>query len=334
MLTSSVVLGVWSLVVWSGQPAAFAQQPAGNAEVRQPRPQNAALQVQNLPQELERLLLAWSQNSAKIQKLQGRHLRHVYDTVFNVEKRSMGVFYYEGPGKGRIDLTPAPIQNGQVSERKDAQGQTFKLQADRPERWMCDGKDIWQVNDTLKQVDIFPIPQENQGQNIMDGPMPFLFGMPPAKAKMRYHLKLISEDKDRAMIEVLPRLQVDAANWKKALVILDKTLYLPTAVKLIDPSGNLETVYQFGEFQVNKKDPNWLQVAFGADPDPFRPELKGYARLVHKPGLEMPSVAGLGYNDAKALLEKLGFPVKHQYGKTASEDKLTYVVYEPRYTPT
>ncbi len=321
-------------------PSGFAQAPPGNAGGRQPRPQNAELQVQNLPPELEKLLLAWSQKSAQVQKLQGTHHRYVYNTVFMVEKRSEGVFYYEGPGKGRIDLTPAEIAKGEVSKRLDKDGKPFKVQPDRSERWMCDGNDIWQVDDMTKQVNIYPIPKENQGQNIMDGPMPFLFGMPPEKAKRRYHLKLVHESDEQAVIEVHPRLAVDAANWRRASVILDKrnNLYLPRAVQLIDPSGNLETVYTFGEFQVNKDGRNWLMKVFGAgEADPFRPKLKGYAFKVHAirenppaDGPLVPSVAGLGWKDAKDLLEKLGCTVKIYTGQKAPQGALTHVVYNQK----
>ena len=335
MLTSSIVLGVWSLAVWSGTPA-LAQAPPGNAQVREPRPQNANLQIQQLPKELEALLQAWSQNNAKIQKLQGEHHRHVYDLVFNVEKRSMGVFYYEAPGKGRIDLKPAPIRNGEVSGKIDkAAGKPFKLQADRAEKWICDGKVIWQVNDVAKQVDVYAIPAENQGQNIMDGPMPFLFGMPPDKAKMRYVLTLIEETPQMAMIKVLPRWQVDAVNWREAQIILDKKLYLPTAVKLIDPAGNQETVYRFEKFEVNKPDVGWLQKVFGVDPDPFRPKLRGYTFKVHNAGEQsppdkpvVPSVAGLGWNDAKELLENLDCKVTIFAGQQAPQGPLSHTVYQ------
>lgn len=336
MLRTFTVLSVWSGVVFSGPHWVLAQAPEGNAQVRQPRPQNnAALQVQNLPPALERLLSEWSENSAKIQKLQGAHHRYVYDTVFGTEKRAEGVFYYEAPGKGRIDLRPKEIGKDEVS-KKMHNGQPFKLYAERPERWICDGTEIWQVNDQLKQVDIFPIPKENQGQNIMDGPMPFLFGMPPAKAKMRYELTLLTEDAKVAVIEVLPRLQMDAANWKKATVILDKTIYLPQAVKLINPAGTNETVYTFGQFAINKPKAPWILAWFGDDPDPFRPKLKGFAFKMHTPpadegqdaGPTVPSLAGQKWDNAQKLLKGLGCEVQFQVGEKAPEGKLNYVVYQ------
>lgn len=331
MLSTSAILGAWSLVAFSGLDWALAQGPQGNAEVREPRPPNAALQVQNLSPALERLLRAWSQESAKITRLQGTHHRWVYEMVFNTEKRAEGVFYYEAPGKGRIDLKPIPIQKGEVSQKPTATGEPFKLIAERAERWICDGKEIWQVNEAAKQVDVFSIPQENQGQNIMDGPMPFLFGMPPEKAKLRYQLTLVSENEKQAVIEVLPRLQVDAVNWKKAVVILDKTIYLPSAVKLINPAGTTETVYTFREFEVNKENANWLQVAFGADKDPFRPKLAGYQFKVQTPQNQepqfVPSLAGLSHEDATKLLMQMGCQVQFVKGAATPDGKLVGKVY-------
>jgi TIGR03009 family protein len=295
--------------------------------------------VQKLSPELERVLKAWSEKSAKVEKLQGTHQRWVYEMVFNTEKRAEGVFYYEAPGKGRIDLRPKVIGKDEVSPKRDKDGQPFKLIADRAERWICDGKEIWQVNDEARQVDAFPIPQENQGQNIMDGPMPFLFGMPPEKAKMRYSLKLLKEDPKQAVILVHPRLQLDAANWQKATVILDKTLYLPWAVQLIDPTGKTETVYTFGQFEVNPKEKSKVLIAvFGPEEDPFRPKLKGYNVLVHTPPENgagappnpkvLPSVAGLSHEEATKLLKQLGCEVQLFRGqKKAPEGKLNFKVY-------
>lgn len=342
-LSSSMIAGLWCVTAFGLAGTVLAQQPP---QGQRPRPaNNANLQVQNLPPALNQLLQDWSQSSAKIKKLQGTHYRHVYDTVFEVDKLATGAFYYEAPGKGRIDLRPAPIKQGQVSDREGKNGKPYKLQPDRAERWICDGEKIWQVNDVAKQVDVFEIPKENQGANIMDGPMPFLFGMPPAKAKRRYQL-FLQEEKDKkkaeqqAVLIVYPRFQIDAANWKMARVILSKENYLPRAVELTDPSGNLITTYIFGNFQINKNDPNRIQQFFGVkDADPFHPNLEkeGYSFKVHN-GEEkvanaepqIPSVAGLDYQRAQALLEKHSCTVKLHRGKAATHEKLRYVVYEQK----
>lgn len=341
-LAYALVACAWTLSAGIWIPGAVAQNPPSAG---QPRPQNANLQAQELSPRLNQLLEVWSQRSSKIQKLQGTHRRFVYDKVFNVDKRSTGAFYYEAPGKGRIDLQPAKIRPGTESKQADPKtGKPFKVQPDRAERWICDGKEIWQVNDATKQVDIFPIPKQNQGKNIMNGPMPFLFGMPPAQAKRRYFLKLVHEDKAKAVLEVHPRLQIDAANWQKADVILNKELYLPTAVRLTDPTGNLVTTYTFGDFHINKANQNWIVEFFGIgkNDDPFRPNLrkKGYTITHHKPkqkqnpgkqgGPAVPSLAGMTAKDAAALLKNLGCQAKFYTGKKAPQDELTHVVYEQK----
>ena len=346
MLTSSIVVCAWSVFAGGFSPEAFAQTPPQTPAARQPRPQGGAeLQVQNLPAELEQLLQNWSQHSAKIQKLQGTHQRFVYDNVFMTQRRSVGAFYYEAPSKGRIDIQPVKITPGDKIQYKDPQTQkivTWTLKQDRPERWICNGEQIWQVNDAAKQVEIVSIPAEHQGQNIMDGPLPFLFGMPPAKAKRRYQLSLVHSSKlrpNQVQLHVLPRLQRDAANWQSAEVILDTTQYLPVAVRLIDPTGNTETTYLFKDLKVNAEEPGFLRRFFvGEEKDPFNPSLKGYSIKVHdlkdqtqapaKP--VVPSVVNLPWNDAKERLEKLGCVVTIEKGQKATEQKLSYVVYDQK----
>lgn len=311
---------------------------------------NAGGQAQQapVPPALMKLLQAWSQNSAGVQKLHGEHHRFVYDQVFMVEKRAVGRFYYESPSKGRIDLEPAAIAAGEKSKRVDPKtGQPYKLQAERPERWICDGDKIWQINDAQKQADIFTIPESGRGQNMMDGPLPFLFGMPPKKALNRYKMDLVQQDAKRAILHVLPRMQMDAANWKSATVILDTQSWLPQAVKLMDPTGNLETVYTFTAFKVNAQcDPNAIAKIFGAVQNVFAPDLpKDYRTKVNappqprvpaNPGPTVPAVVNFRYKDALAILEKAGLKVEPKAGRPAPQGQLEYVVYQqdpPANTP-
>ncbi|MCA9070690.1 MAG: PASTA domain-containing protein [Planctomycetaceae bacterium] len=158
---------------------------------------------------------------------------------------------------------------------------------------------------------------------------------------MRYHLKLLGETPQEATIEVHPRWAVDARNWKFARVILKKSVYLPRAVQLIDPSGNLETVYTFGEFKINEDGRNFMQKFFGQDAaNPFRPNLqaKGYVfkvangaanakQTAELEGLRMPSLSGSNWKSAKELMEKLECKVTFQPGQWAPQDELKHVVY-------
>ena len=241
-----------------------------------------------------------------------------------MEKRADGAFYYEAPDKGRIDIVGAKIKPGQLG-RPIKGGGHFKLQADRPERWICDGKQIMQINDKEKTVERFPIPPQARGINIMDGPLPFLFGMPAAKAKRRYKIKITKESDREVRLAVQPRWAQDAANWREAQVILLKPDYLPSAVQMIDPGGNLETVYTFSRLQANRK-----RVLPWAG-DPFRPSLRGYRMVQRNP--PVPAVLGEPWKAAKTRLEKAGYKVKLLRGKVAPNNALVFRVYEQKPKP-
>ncbi|MGH7130224.1 MAG: hypothetical protein ACREIV_16765, partial [Planctomycetaceae bacterium] len=189
--------------------AVAANGPAQQAPPR--RPAAGQPQDEPLPPRLEQILVEWSKKSAGIRKLQGRHRRWVYDNVFNVEKRAEGKFYYEAPDKGRIDLETVEIKQNETQHYDEKSGRTYTVQGDRPERWICNGAEIWQVNDTEKTVEIITIPEQARGQNIMDGPLPFLFGMPPEKAKQRYWLTLLGENQAEIWLKIKPKWKQDAA---------------------------------------------------------------------------------------------------------------------------
>lgn len=291
----------------------------GNAvaeDERLERPGPADLKIEAVSPELQAVLEAWERASSKVTRLQGVHQRFVYDLVFETEKRADGKFFYEAPDKGRIDISPTKIGKGEVSKRKGKSGQPFKLDPDLQQRWVCTGREIIQLNDTEKSYELFPIPPQHQGANIMEGPMPFLFGMPAEKAKKRFALTLMSETETDVRLKAIPRWQSDFNNYKEAEIILDKTAnrYLPKAVRLIDPSGNLETVYTFRSIDVNKP------LAFGGwlpgTEDPLKPKIpKDYKPVVHEPaaagpgnGIAAPAPAGARNPNAP----KAGAPLPHE----------------------
>ncbi len=86
--------------------------------------------IKALPPGMYQLLDEWHQSSSKIDRLEGGHLRRVYDTVFKVEYMSNGKFYYEKPDKGRLDVSPMEItpdllaarEKGSVPAMKDKDG--------------------------------------------------------------------------------------------------------------------------------------------------------------------------------------------------------------------
>ena len=311
------------------------------ASVRRPRPAaDAQLHVEAVSPELDAILKKWEQASGRIQSLQGKHYRWVYDLVFNIEKRSQGVFYYRAPDKGRIDFKGRKPAPGEVSRRIDPKtGKPFEIRPDHDEIWICDGTAIWQINEKQKTAERFEIPPEHRGRNIMDGPLPFLFGMPAEKAKKRYSFKLLKETDTEIWLQVTPRWQQDAANYRQAYIILDKGTYLPKAVRLIDPAGTKETVFRFEDLKVNPKENIFHKLLPGRDP--FHPNLRGYRiatrsvqpRKTANGQQTVPSVVGFNWQQATTLLKQCGYVVKCQRGIPANRKELVYVVYKQEPAP-
>ena len=287
------------------------------------------MRVVNLGPQMDRILKDWSAHSSTIKRLQGKHTRFEYSTVFKTMEVAVGNFYYQAPDKGRIDLEGANIKK--VRNRRKG----YQVIAAPPERWICDGKRIMKIDDKEKSVDVFEVPPQARNQNIMDGPLPFLLGMPPDKAKKRFKLKLRKETATQVVLVVEPKWQQDAANWSKATVILDKNEdYLPVAIQMFDPAGTRETVYSFKDLTANKRPfLEGFRIVKGRHNELFDPPLKKYkknliATAKPKTGTtkKVPRVVGLPARQAKDILKEAGFQIKWKLGDRPPTKKKNLVI--------
>ena len=279
-------------------PAACGQQPPRREPVDEIAPQ------------LHQLLEHWSRHSSGIEKMRGEVARRIYEHAFAVERLAEGRFYYEAPDKGRLDLVPGRIttqmvehrQRPEARVRRDDKGQPYRLELGGNERWICDGKRIFSINDDDQRVDIAELPEGFQGANIMNSPLPFLFGMPPKDALRRFDMNLKTtwtRNSRRVQIEVFPKWRQDGSSWKKADVILDTKTWLPIAVRLEHPSGDRTTVYSFADPKVNGLfDPWWR--------NPWKPDLRDYS--VNVSGEVLPDLTGEAHTTAAQMLVQRGIP--------------------------
>lgn len=285
-----------------------------------------------------KILKDWEKASGKFAKLQGEHFRWRYDFVFNVERRSKGKFWYATPDKGRMDVEPSNAKGNPRAKDRNGKllpgGKTFKVQPDKEDLWISNGKEIIQVNSAAKTIEVFPIPKENQGAGIIDSPLPFLFGMKAKKAAVRYKLKLGSPIPGRIHLIAYPYWIQDARNWSRAEIMLDAKTFYPQAIKLIDPGGNGETVYQFK----NVRQPGFFAKLGG---NPFVIKRAGFKRIVHqapKPqanpkavadnkAVKMPKLIGHHWKKVDAMLKKAGYKVSWKKGTTAPRTELVNYIY-------
>ena len=290
---------------------------------------------QQAAQQLDQILQDWFQKSKDVDRLEGEHVRIIYDFVFGVASRD----------KGRIDLVPDPQGAGEEFDKINPNNnQKVKLTArpDDPERWICDGEQVLVIDEAQKVAQQFPLPPAARGNNIMDGPLPFLFGMPPEKAKQRYTMKVLQVTATDIDLVAYPRWKQDSANYKWARIRIERATMLPMAVQMLDPAGTRETVYTFPRIEKNPKKgllPNFFP---WKEKDPFKPDLSKYdiqaAEVAPEEVAErqpatvpsnrqlVPSVIGFEYKQAEDILQKSGYTVKMLKGEPAKRNELVYRV--------
>jgi hypothetical protein len=286
---------------------------APGARVARPRLPRPEMHVEPVDPEVEHLLFEWSEHTKRIKTLAGKHYRSTRDYQYGVESLAEGKFFVEMPDKGRIDVgkyTAESPKPGIVKTYPAPNGKNVKLTVkmdQKREKWICDGRVVRVVDDSRSTYEELPIPPSQQGANMIDGPLPFLLGMPPEKAKARYHFKILKDvnvGPGHVWIEVTPKSAMDAAEWVRAYVLLNLSTYLPDRVSLFNPAGTTETVYIFRDIETKR---SLLQNVFGGDP--FRPNLFGYKREVHAPP------AG----DPTKFVESPGRPMPHFIGDSSAE---------------
>lgn len=312
MLRSAQILLVVTSVIFVCHPAGnvFAQGDRG-ASAGQPAGRTAA----QISPQLAELLTNWSRASDQIKTLHGRHTRRVYDTTFGIERISYGEVWFQAPDKGRIDIKAVDITEKMRGERqvegakvqRNAQGVPFKLVSDQEAKWICDGTRVFDIKEEDKSAQIANLPPTLRGKDIMNSPLPFLFGMPPQEAVKRFDMEITKDYRPQhpyVILKALPLQQQDATNWSRAEIYLNTQTYLPTSVKLLDPGEKSSTVYSFTKIEINKGN-GFINTVLGRNP--FKPDLKGYNVQVIEPGQNSMADAGNApprQSDAQGMNER------------------------------
>jgi TIGR03009 family protein len=212
--------------------------------------------------QVDHVLALWEQRNRAIKTFDCSFTRWIYDMVFNAPRPNeqpqpkfvdTGVIRFAAPDRGvfRVEKTQ---KNGAMVPIEDA----------RSEHWICDGRSIFELNPTKKQLIEHQLPPEMQGKAIANSPLPFLFGAEAKKLKERYYIRIVTpvDVKDQVWLEAYPR-QPQAA-FHHAQFIIAAHGMAPFALKLVQPNQKDYIAYQFQDIVLN--DP--LRLFKG---DPFRP---------------------------------------------------------------
>ncbi len=223
-------------------PAQPAAPPQAAAPARSPaQPLQAPFTLApNEQAEVNRVLKAWEHSSAQVKTFECTFTRWQYNAMFDNGNKpvapivSHGVLKYAAPDKG-----------------------LFRVDGDRPEQWICDGKAVFEFNYQRKELVEHRLPPQLQGKAIVNGPLPFMFGAQAESLGHRYYVRIRPQaNPNQIFLEAYPRFQQDAANFHHLDLIMNVGPSLqPTAVQIYEPSAQNRTVYEFKNPLVNFKDP-------------------------------------------------------------------------------
>ncbi len=283
-LAAAGLLLVYSLAMaqsgpWNGPPPRNVGpgQPAGpqppTLTRRPPPPPPPFVLTPQEQAELDRVLAAWEHRGKEVRTFDCAFTRWEYDDTFpgKPDKNNpggakyihKGTISYAAPDKGYFDA---------ADTQKDPEGR-------RHERWICDGKSVFEYDWLKRTLTEYPLPPELQGKAIVDGPLPFLFGAQAEQLKQRYYLKIITPPgaQGEIWLDARPRYQRDAREFDRAILILEAKGMVPSALKIYYPGRTISKVYKFDDVVVNDLLPQFFKGTFQPN-KPF-----GWKKVVETP---------------------------------------------------
>lgn len=259
-------------------PSALGQQGQPQAGFGAAAPPAPFELTQEQQAALDQALLTWEATSKNIQTLECKVHRWETDPVFGKNTQGVGELKFKSPDQGKYLINEINPQTGEV--------------IGVAEHWVCDGKAIYEFDYKNKKQIVRQLPQELQGKAIADGPLPFLFGAEAKKLKARYWMRLIepppAHKGNKICLVAYPKHQRDAANFRRAEVMLDAKTWMPFALMLELPNGKSRTTHMFENPVVNSDLRAIVNVIFKDTNKPL-----GWQRVEEKPPADAGSpVAG------------------------------------------
>ncbi|HUY34604.1 MAG TPA: hypothetical protein VMV69_17805 [Pirellulales bacterium] len=246
---------------------------------RQRKPRNPFQLTAEQQAVVDLVLRQWEKKQKGITTFSCSFILREYDGTYQDDKsrtrESEGVLYYAAPDKGSY----------RVYDKKDVPG----------ERWVCDGKAIYEFQSAEKKLIERPLPEEMRGKAIADSPLPFVFGSSAEKMLQRYWMKVstpadnrtgIMLEEGQILLEAVPRFRQDAGNFQSVEVVLNERDMLPVAINQFLPGHSRQKesrkTYLFSDQVVN----GFIDQVSRYISKPRKP--LGWKHIVEEPGQPMP----------------------------------------------
>lgn len=224
------------------QPAAAPIVPQQDGSAERPMPAPFVLSQQEQAQ-TDAVLARWEQFSMGIQTFETDFTRILYQRSLEqanlVKTQERGELRYESPDHGMFAVS---TMNGEPSEK-----------------WLCDGKYIFEYKFAQKQIDQYTLPPEMRGKAITQGPLPFLFGASAEELKNRYYIRQVQPAANlvrpgQVWLEAYPKKADDASEFQRSEMIISFAGEVrPLAIKLFKANGDQHVyIFELKGMKVNK----------------------------------------------------------------------------------
>ncbi len=210
---------------------------------------------------LDAILTSWQARSQSIKTMECEFQKWRFDVAAapadTYASWSQGTIKYMSPDRG-VFLE----ENIRFYDGKNADGSPiYKAKPNRfGEWWVCTGTELVFMNREEKVSLIEELPPQMQGQQLFESPLPFVFNLNADRMKQRFWIRAIAPPPGRQeeyWLEVYPKFQADAQNYKLVQVVVSAKEFLPKALLIYPPNFDEKTapnkeVYEFKNVKVNQ----------------------------------------------------------------------------------
>ena len=227
------------LVVLVASPlAAQNRDQPGQQSMTTGQPQAPFLLSPQEEAQVERVLKAWEQRGQKVRTFGCKFDRFRYDPVWGQKTEDgkieaitdVGKIWYAAPDKASYSIPDG----------------------DRQERWVCNGKSIFQYDFRKRQVLQYQVPAEQQGKAISAGPLALLFSVTAAPLRQRFFVRIARTDSEKhdVWLDAYPRFAYDAARLDHVEIILASPTMEPLAMQF-HQRNEVRDVYVLSTINMN-----------------------------------------------------------------------------------
>lgn len=184
--------------------------------------------------ELDRHLLRWEQEMAKVNSFAAQVTRSEKNPVFETTDHFKGTIHYLKPSYVLLHMAKKDNPNSY-------------------ERFLCSPNFLYQYVPAQKEIHVYQTSNSAKpGAQKEDNSLSFLFGLKAKEAKRRYDLRLAKTDKYYIYVDIIPRRDVDKAEFQKARVVLNRDTMLPRQLWFQQPNKE-EVLWDFPKMMTGVK---------------------------------------------------------------------------------